>query len=283
MNRKKIIGLCLAMVLSIGGLAACSSTTNDDTAQSTTTTEQTTIQISGSTSVFPLMDAVKDMYMEDNPNVKVQVEQGGSGVGIANAKDGVSDIGMASRNLKDDEKPMGETIWCLDGIAVVVNSENPVKELTMEQIAKIYKGEITNWKDVGGDDADITLITREATSGTRGAFEELVLDEQVIDDTKCLVQNSNGNAASSVESDKNAIGYISLGIVKNYSKLVAVSVDGVEATAENVKSGDYKISRPFLLVTAEEEPTGAVADFLEYITTNEDVQNFIQEENYILK
>jgi phosphate transport system substrate-binding protein len=188
---------------------------------------------------------------------------------------------MSSRNLKDEEKGLIETALCLDGIAVVVNNDNAVKDLTAEQIAKIYKGEIKNWKEVGGKDAKITLITRESTSGTRGAFEELVLDGEVIDDTLCLVQNSTGNAAASVESDPNAIGYISLGVLGNYSKLHAVKVDGVEATEENVLNDSYTLSRPFLLLT-KEAPAGIVKTFLDYVTTDQEALGFIEEEHYIL-
>jgi len=172
-----------------------------------------TVTISGSSSVFPVIDGLKDLYMDRDPDVNVQVEQGGSGVGIANVRDGLVDIGMSSRNLREEEKPLFETVLCLDGIAVVVHRENPVKDLTREQIAGIYKGEITNWAQVGGHDAAITLITREATSGTRGAFEEMVLDSLIIDDRLCLVQNSTGNVGIAVEYDPNAIGYMSLGVV----------------------------------------------------------------------
>jgi len=176
-----------------------------------------TVTISGSSSVFPVIDGLKDLYMDRNPDTNVQVEQGGSGVGIANVRDGLVDIGMSSRDLREEEKPLFETVLCLDGIAVVVNRENPVKDLTREQIAGIYKGEITNWAQVGGHDAAITLITREATSGTRGAFEEMVLDSLIIDDRLCLVQNSTGNVGIAVEYDPNAIGYMSLGVVDHFA------------------------------------------------------------------
>jgi phosphate transport system substrate-binding protein len=284
MKTKKILGLGLAMALAVGGLAACSPA-QDTASPSPGTTEAAaqsgTIKVSGSTSVFPVLDGLKDMFMDKYPDIKVQVEQGGSGVGISNVTDGVVDIGMSSRNLKDEEKGLSETTLCLDGIAVVVNNDNAVKDLTAEQIAKIYKGEIKNWKEVGGKDAKITLITRESTSGTRGAFEELVLDGEVIDDTLCLVQNSTGNAAASVESDPNAIGYISLGVLGNYSKLHAVKVDGVEATEENVLNDSYTLSRPFLLLT-KEAPAGIVKTFLDYVTTDQEALGFIEEEHYIL-
>jgi len=283
MKRNKVLGLCIALVLAVGGLAACSSTGNTATGTSDGSAAESTIKISGSTSIFPLVDALKDMFMAKNTNIKVQVEQGGSGVGISNVNDGIVDIGMASRALGADDPELVVTTICLDGIAVVVGKDNPVDDLTMEQVAKIYNGEITNWKELGGNDAKITLVTREATSGTRGAFEELVLGkDKHIDDTKCLVQNSNGNTAVSVQNDPNAIGYISLGFVKNYSGLKAVKIGGVEATNDNVKAETYALSRPFNLLT-KAEPAGAVKTFIDYITTDQEALDYIEEENYILK
>lgn len=287
MKRKKVIGLCIALVLVLGTLAACTSGAPAASPSGTAaaTAEAATIKISGSTSVFPLIDGLKDMFMAKNPNIKVQVEQGGSGVGIKNVNDGVVDIGMSSRDLKEDDPALVKTTLCLDGIAVVVHKDNTVADLTIEQIAKIYNGEITNWKDVGGKDAKITLITRETTSGTRGAFEELVLGkDKHIDEakTKAFVQNSTGQVAASVEGDPNAIGYISLGVVGNYTGLKAVKVGGVQATEDNVKNNTYTISRPFLLLT-KAEPAGAVKTFIDYVTTDQEALDFIAEEHYILK
>jgi phosphate transport system substrate-binding protein len=278
MKRKKVLSLCIALALAAGALAAC----GNATPSASEAAAASTVRVSGSTSVFPLLDALKDMFMAGHPDIRVQVEQGGSGVGIKNVRDGIVDIGMSSRNLKDEEKPMVETTLCLDGIAVIVHKENPVDDLSAQKIAGIYRGEITNWKDVGGKDAKITLITREPTSGTRGAFEELILDEEKIDDTRCLVQNSTGNAASSVENDPNAIAYISLGVVANYPNLKAVQFDGVKASADNVKNGTYSIARPFLLLTRD-EPAGAVKTFLDYVTGDYEARDFIEKEHYILK
>lgn len=240
------------------------------------------LKVIGSTSVSPLMVALKDMFIEANKDVTIDVESVGSGPGIVAAKDGSANIGMSSRGLKDEEKPLTEYTLCLDGIAVVLHPDNAVANLTKDQIQKIYMGEIKNWKDVGGADAAITLVTRESTSGTRGAFEELVLPKETkIDDTLCIVQNSNGNVAQAVEGDKNAIGYISLGIVGEY-KVKAVSVGGVAASVDTVKDGSYKISRPFLLLTNgnENELTKA---FIDYLMNDQAAKDYMVSKHYILK
>ncbi|MBC8530876.1 phosphate ABC transporter substrate-binding protein [Gehongia tenuis] len=238
------------------------------------------ITMVGSTSVGPVVTALQEMFHAKYPDVDISVEQNGSGPGIQAAMDGSADIGMASRELKDDEQPLTATQLCLDGISVVVNPENPVKGLTKEQLAQIYKGEITNWKDVGGNDGEIVLVTRESTSGTRGAFEELVLGEGQIDDKLCLVVNSNGDVGKTIEGEPNAIGYMSMGIVENY-EIAALTMDEVEPTADNVKSGDYALSRPFLLLT-KEEPEGVVKAFIEYMTTDEEAIAYMEEKGYII-
>lgn len=292
---RKTWGTLLACLMIGGALAGCGSpaATQAPTTAPTTTGTQTpartdgsetskgNIKVVGSTSVGPLMEGLKEKFNETYKDIVIDVEQVGSGPGIKAAQDGSADIGMASRALKDEEKPLVEYTLCLDGIAVVVHSDNKVKELTSEQIKKIYTGEITDWSELGGEAGKINLVTRESTSGTRGAFEELVLGEDKIDDKICVVQNSNGNVAQAVESDKRAIGYISLGIVKNYN-LAAVKVDGVEATVENVQNDSYKLSRPFLLL-CKEEPTGIVKTFVDFLMNDEAAKAYIEEKAYILK
>lgn len=269
---KKAAVWCAALLFLTGALSGCG--------QSAAGREA--ITISGSSSVFPVIDGLKELFMERHTDIHVQVEQGGSGVGIANVRDGFVDIGMSSRNLKEEEKPLREAVLCLDGIAVVINRENPVKDLTVEQIAGIYRGEITNWAQVGGRDAAITLITREATSGTRGAFEEMVLDKQIIDDRLCLVQNSTGNVGIAVEYDRNAIGYMSLGVVDHFAGLKAAAVGGVAASQENMRSGAYPLTRSYLLLT-KGEPEGAVKTFLDYVTGDEEALEFIRDAKYVLQ
>lgn len=271
-KRKRAAVWCAALLFMAGALAGCGGSA----------AYRETVTISGSSSVFPVIDGLKDLYMDRNPDTNVQVEQGGSGVGIANVRDGLVDIGMSSRDLREEEKPLFETVLCLDGIAVVVNRENPVKDLTREQIAGIYKGEITNWTQVGGHDAAITLITREATSGTRGAFEEMVLDSLIIDDRLCLVQNSTGNVGIAVEYDPNAIGYMSLGVVDHFAGLQAVAIGGVAATEANMQSGDYPLTRSYLLLT-KDRPEGGVKAFLDFVTRDPEALQFIRDANYVLK
>jgi phosphate transport system substrate-binding protein len=183
---------------------------------------------------------------------------------------------MSSRELKDTEKPLNVFRMAKDGIAIVVQKDNPVKGLTMAQVKDIYMGKIKNWKDVGGNDAAINLYTRESTSGTRGGFEELVLGKDaagkqiVIDEKICAaVLNSTGDLAAAVGKDKNAIGYMSLGVVPNYADDKALDLDSVAATTANVANGTYKLQRDFLLLT-KAEPTGVIKDFIDYATTSPD-------------
>ncbi len=280
MLRKRITAAILGTAMCVIALAGCSNSGTTATPAATTATK-TTIKIDGSTSVYPLMESLTEKYMAENKNVDIQVEQGGSGVGIKDAQEKNVDIGMSSRELKSTETGIIATKICTDGIAVVTNKDNKVTNLTTDQLKKIYTFEITNWKDLGGDDHKIDVVTREATSGTRGAFEELVLDAKVIDEKKCAaVANSTGNVAQTVQSDKYAIGYISLGTVSSYT-VNALKIDGVAATNENLLNKTYKIARPFLLVTAG-EPTGAVKTFIDWINTNAAAQKIITDEHYIV-
>jgi len=281
MLTKKLISSVLG--LAICGLAFSGCSTTSNTATTTPKTNATKITIDGSTSVYPLMTSLVDAYTAENKNVDIEVEQGGSGVGIQDAQTGKVDIGMSSRDLNDSEKGLTTNTVCLDGIAVIVNSNNKVTNLTMDQLKKIYTFEITNWKQLGGEDHAISVVTREATSGTRGAFEELVLGKDVkIDEKKCAaVANSTGNVAQTVQSDKYAIGYISLGSLESYT-VNALNINSVKATADNVINGTYKLSRPFLLVTAK-EPTGAVKSFIDWIKTSDKAQQIIKDEKYIIK
>lgn len=285
MLRKRIIAVALGMSMCLMALAGCANTSEEPTATATATgngtTETTAITIDGSTSVYPLMTSLVEKYTAENKNVDIQVEQGGSGVGIKDAQEGNVNIGMSSRELKDTETGLSENKICLDGIAIVTNTGNKVTNLTADQLKKIYTFEITNWKEVGGDDHKISVVTREATSGTRGAFEELVLgDDQVIDETKCAaVANSTGNAAQTVQSDKYAIAYISLGALESYD-VTALKIGDVAATAENVINGTYTIARPFLLVT-KGDATGEVKNFIEWIMTSDEAEQIIKDEKFI--
>ncbi|HAN44061.1 MAG TPA: phosphate ABC transporter substrate-binding protein, partial [Ruminococcaceae bacterium] len=210
-------------------------------ASSSTTALKGTIKASGSTSVEKLAKAFGEAFSAKNKNVTVEVQGGGSGAAVTDVKNGVSEIGSLSRALKDTEKAEGfkEYQIAIDGIAVIVNPKNTVKDLTTEQIAKIFTGEITNWKDVGGPDAAIVPIGREAGSGTRDGFEEIV---KVKDKCKYTSElNETGQVKAQVAATEGAVGYISLGYVDNSIK--AVSVGGVAPTTATVKDGTYKIQR----------------------------------------
>ena len=252
---KKLISLALTAALALSILTACGSkndTPADTGADSNTPAETTvsgTVSTDGSTSMEKVINSLGESFMLANKDVKFTYNPTGSGSGIQAVSEGRCDIGLSSRALKDDEKASGltETILALDGIAIVVNPENPVSDLDVDTIAKIYTGEITNWKDVGGNDAEIVLIGREAGSGTRDGFESIT-------DTKDACQyrqelTSTGDVINTVSQNPDAIGYASLSAVGDSVK--ALTVGGVEATEATVKDGSYVVQRPFVLVTKE--------------------------------
>ena len=251
---KKFLTLALTAVMALSLLTACGSK-NDNSADANTdgsnteTTLSGTVSTDGSTSMEKVINSLGESFMAMNKDVKFTYNPTGSGSGIQAVSEGRCDIGLSSRALKDDEKASGlvETVVALDGIAIVVNPENPVSDLDIDTIAKIYTGEITNWKDVGGNDAEIVLIGREAGSGTRDGFESIT-------DTKDACQyrqelTSTGDVINTVSQNPDAIGYASLSAV-GYS-VKALTVGGVEATEATVKDGSYVVQRPFVLVTKE--------------------------------
>ncbi len=251
---KKFLTLALTAVMALSLLTACGSK-NDNSADtntdgsSTETTLSGTVSTDGSTSMEKVINSLGESFMAMNKDVKFTYNPTGSGSGIQAVSEGRCDIGLSSRALKDDEKASGlvETVVALDGIAIVVNPENPVSDLDIDTIAKIYTGEITNWKDVGGNDAEIVLIGREAGSGTRDGFESIT-------DTKDACQyrqelTSTGDVINTVSQNPDAIGYASLSAVGDSVK--ALTVGGVEATEATVKDGSYVVQRPFVLVTKE--------------------------------
>lgn len=277
--KKLIAGLCiLAMAFS---MTACSgSSTTDENAGNGTTTEAEgtegtegttgTVSVVGSTTVQPVAQSIADEFASVEPGISVEVQGVGSSAGIKAAIDGTADIGASSRELKEEEKSTGitEHVLAYDGIAVVVNKENPVKDLDSETVKKIFEGEITNWSEVGGNDEDIIVISRESGSGTRDAFEEMMeLTEEVDGATvptlreDALICEGNGSVKASVASKTNAIAYLSLGYVDD--TMNTVSIDGVVPSVETVKSGEYKISRPLLLVT-KGEISEAAQKYLDY-------------------
>lgn len=265
---KKFLTLALTAVMALSLLTACGSK-NDNSADTNTdgsnneTTLSGTVSTDGSTSMEKVINSLGESFMAMNKDVKFTYNPTGSGSGIQAVSEGRCDIGLSSRALNDDEKASGlvETVVALDGIAIVVNPENPVSDLDIDAIAKIYTGEITNWKDVGGNDAEIVLIGREAGSGTRDGFESIT-------DTKDACQyrqelTSTGDVINTVSQNPDAIGYASLSAVGESVK--ALTVGGVEATEATVKDGSYVVQRPFVLVTKEGTKLSPAAQaFFEY-------------------
>ena len=273
---KKFLTLALTAVMALSLLTACGSK-NDNSADTNTdgsnteTTLSGTVSTDGSTSMEKVINSLGESFMAMNKDVKFTYNPTGSGSGIQAVSEGRCDIGLSSRALKDDEKASGlvETVVALDGIAIVVNPENPVSDLDIDTIAKIYTGEITNWKDVGGNDAEIVLIGREAGSGTRDGFESIT-------DTKDACQyrqelTSTGDVINTVSQNPDAIGYASLSAVQDQKGITvgdsvkALTVGGVEATEATVKDGSYVVQRPFVLVTKEgTELSPAAQAFFDY-------------------
>lgn len=246
-----------------------------------------TISAVGSSSVTPLMEVFAETYMKSNSNVFIEVQGPGSSAGVKAAKNGSADLGMSSRNLKpsEEETTLKQEVIARDGIAVVVNPKNTIKALTAEQVTSIYKGDITNWKDVGGEDKPIVAITRDTASGTRGAFEDIMKLKRKISGKKvsaisprAQVASGNGALKTNVASNPYAIGYISLGTVD--SSVRALSVDGVNATVDNVKNGSYKVARPFLVLFKEGKPSAETQKFLDWMISK-DAQKIVAKKGYI--
>lgn len=259
--------------------AAQSSATSQSAAESSTAqSSETSAELSGSitmvgsTSMEKLANALAETFMNSNPGVTVSAEFVGSSAGIEAVLGGTADIGNSSRNLKDEEKQNGavENIVAIDGIAVCVDPANTVTDLTKEQLASIYTGEVTNWKDLGGSDTPIIVVGREASSGTRGAFEELVGVEDACDYDNEL--DSTGAVIAKVASTPGAIGYASLDAIDD--SVIAVSLEGVEATVENIKAGNYFLSRPFVMATKGEisEQSELVQAWFEFVMGEEGQQ-----------
>ena len=270
---KKFFTLALTAVMALSMLTACGSKDNasDDNKGEeggTTAALSGTVSTDGSTSMEKVVNSLGESFMAANKDVKFTYNPTGSGSGIQAVTEGRCDIGLSSRALKDDEKASGlvETVLAYDGIAIVVSSENPVSDLDVDTIAKIYTGEITNWKDVGGDDAEIVLIGREAGSGTRDGFESITGTKDACAYRQELT--STGDVINTVSQNPNAIGYASLSAVGESVK--ALTVGGVKASEATVKDGSYVVQRPFVLVTKEgTELSPAAQAFFDYAISPE--------------
>lgn len=246
---KKLLTVALTATLGLATLAGCGSSSADGGSANGGTTKELSgkIQLAGSTSMEKMCGALMEAFMEEYHNVTVTTEYTGSGAGIESVTSGSVDIGNASRALSDKEKSAGieENIVAIDGIAMITDKNNKVTNVTKQQLTDIYTGKITNWKDLGGSDEAIVVIGREAASGTRGAFEELLEVKN-----KCAYAqelDSTGAVLAKVAATPGAIGYVSLDVVDK--TVAALKLDGVDATEDNIKAGKYTLSRPFVMAT----------------------------------
>jgi len=244
-------------------LSACAS--NAETEQSINDSKP--ISISGSTSVGPLAEKLAAKYHEHD-NTKIEINQIGSSAGITNAISGVSEIGMSSRDLKEDEmQKLKEVVIAYDGIVVVTHPSNKVKDLTLEQVKQIFTGEVTNWSQLGGDDMEIVVVSREDGSGSRDAFQEIVGYSSGELIRNSIIASGNGNIKTTVANNKHAVGFISFEYIDD--TISTIDIDGVEATAENVLAKKYSLSRPFLFVYKEGDLTANGQKFIDYILSDE--------------
>lgn len=278
MRSKKLKLMVGALLVTMIGATFVGCGSNEDNNKASNG-DSVTISISGSTSVGPLMEKIQEKYEEENSNVTLEIQQNGSGAGIKDVISGISEIGMSSRELKDEEKTsvQGTTV-AYDGIALLVNPNNPVKNISLDDVRKIYTGEITNWKELGGKDSPIVVVSREEGSGTRDAFQEIVgyKSEELKKDA--TISDGSGAVKTTVAGNENAIGFASFEYIDN--TVSALSVNDVEPIAENVKAGQYKISRPFILVTKEDTLTEEGQKLIDFVLSNEGQQ--IVEENKLI-
>lgn len=236
-----------------------------------------TVTLAGSTAFQPFAEKLAERYLATHNDVHINVQGGGSAVGIQSALSGSADIGMADLlTLPDEARVLNSTTVARDGIAIIINPKNSASSLTAEQAKNIFSGKITNWKDLGGLDAPIRVISREEGSGTRRSFDNLVLGENKLS-ANALFQNSNGTIREAVASDPNAIGYLSIGLVDQRVKSVAY--DDVSASNDNVKAGKYSLARPIYFLTKKELSPRAQA-FVDYVLSDE-AQKILEKEGLI--
>lgn len=276
-----LVGLMIVLVLSVVGCSRQNKTNNSNTDKESGKLSGT-LTIAGSTSVQPFSEVLAEEYQTKNPGVQVNVQGGGSSQGVEAAISGAADIGSLSRDLKDEEKAKANLVVtpiAVDGIAVVVNPANKVTALKTEDVKNIYLGNIKNWKELGGIDAPITVVSREDGSGTRDAFSEIAMNKEDILKT-AIIQNSTGAVRTTVAGDKNAIGYISLSSLNQEVK--ALDLDGVKATEANVKNGTYKLQRPFIYIT-KDAPKGLSKAFIDFVLSDEGQQIIVDEGAFKIK
>lgn len=275
--KKRTLALMLSAALCVGLLAGCGSGNNDPVntpaaggsetpSQESTAALSGTVNTNGSTSMESVMGYLTEGFKEVQPGITVNYTGSGSSAGVTGAQDGTCDIGLASRDLKDDETGVKAITVAKDGIAIIVNPNNPVADLSVEQIAQLATGEITNWADVGGTDGQVVFMGREAGSGTRDGFESITDTKD-----KCKLSQeltSTGAVIEAVKNSPNAIGYASLSAVEGKDGIKALTVGGVACTEETVLDGTYQIQRPFVLVTKNDTPLSEAAQaFFDYATS----------------
>ncbi len=226
---------------------------------------QTDLTLAGSTSIQPFADKWAEVFMEKRPGLGVNVQGGGSSAGIQACKSGACQIGMSSRELKGDEKGLYEIVVARDGLAIIVHPSNTVRAIKLAEVKQIFSGDLTNWKILGGQDRLITVVTREEGSGTRGAFQELVMGKTRIY-RGAITEDSNGTVREIVAHDPYSIGFISLGLVNEQVR--ALDLDGAVGNEANIRNGSYKLVRPFLFVSVG-EPVGLAKEFVDFVLSAE--------------
>lgn len=293
-NIKALLSLLVVMVMALSFVGCAGETpeestyensdqTNNETTEQDETKDEAalsgTVTVSGSTSVEKIGTGTAEEFMALNPGVKVTYEGIGSSGGVKNANNGVTQIGTASRNLKEEEKSWGltEEVIAYDGIAVINHPSNEVKELTKDQVQAIFKGEITNWSEVGGKDEEIVVVSREDGSGTRGAFEEIVEFEGELT-SDAIIAEGNGNVQTTVAGNPQSIGYVSFEYMNETVK--GLLIGGVEPNVENVVTGDYQISRPFIMIYHDDNMNEASKAFVEFVLSTEG-QDIVEEKGGI--
>ena len=278
---KKNITLVVSLLIIAALVSACGGTSTPGAPVTDPTTDNSTISVSGSTTVQPLAEKLAEAFMTENTGIRIDVQGGGSSVGVKAAGQGTSDIGMASREIKESElaefPKLNVVVIARDGIAIVANADVTVSDLTVEQVRDIFSGKITNWKDLGGEDQNIIVVSREEGSGTRGAFEELVMGKDALITASAILQPSNGSIRTTVSTTPYSIGYMSFGYLDDTIK--AISIGGIAPTEPNAADGSYPIVRPLNMLT-NGEPTGPVKAFLDFILSDAG-QKLVVEDGYI--
>ena len=271
MKGKSLKIICTALLVSIVGLSfyGCGNSSSEENGSLENSKNKETISISGSTSVGPLMGKLAESYESKNSNISIEINEVGSSAGIKDAINGVSDIGMSSRELKSEEASLLKaTTIAYDGIAIITNKNNPIKNITIDEIKDIYTGKITNWNQIqDGEDSPIVVVSREEGSGTREAFQEIVgyKSEELI--SNAMIANATGAVKQMIIGNKNAVGFVSFEYLDD--EVNVVKVENVEPKAELVQSGEYKISRPFLVVNKEGSLSEEGQRFIDFILSEE--------------